>query len=113
MLTYSEKNMIFRKYSFVLLLFLYLISLNSLGCQKQKTTEEDLAWPEEVTLIEIESTTDGIQQPALFWMPDAARRDSEEKRPLLVALHSWGFGYEQMNVAYFTESKKHEWILWF
>ena len=102
--------MIFRRCFFDLLLCILLLFPLLSNCQKQETAEEDLSWPEEVAIVEIKSTADGVMQPAYFWTPDAAHGDSEEKRPLLVALHSWSFGYEQVNTVYFTESKKREWI---
>jgi poly(3-hydroxybutyrate) depolymerase len=48
--------------------------------------------------ILVKSTADGTMQPASFYIPPKVRR-SAEKIPLLVALHSWSYGYEMKNPA--------------
>jgi pimeloyl-ACP methyl ester carboxylesterase len=47
-------------------------------------------WQEEIRAIQIRSTMDATDQPALTWSPDTT-----EPQPLLVALHTWGGGYTQ------------------
>lgn len=57
-------------------------------------TDADLAtWQEHVPDIqdvEIPSSADDYQQPALFYAPEG-----EEERPLLMVLHSWSTDYQQ------------------
>jgi len=48
------------------------------------------AFPEGVHEIRYTSAADNTEQPALFWKPEM-----EEKRPLLVALHTWSHDYRQ------------------
>ncbi len=53
------------------------------------------------------STLDGTRQPSFVWVPERA---AKEKRPLMVRLHSWSFGYKQENEAWFREAVDREWI---
>ncbi len=75
----------------------------------QKTEESKPApatypagYPEGVLDIRYQSAADNSQQPALFWKPDIAKG---EKRPLLVALHTWSHDYRQAG----SEAKYAEW----
>lgn len=52
-------------------------------------------WPKEVVAIQYPTTADNSQQPALFYRPP-----TDAKRPLLVALHTWSYGYRQSEPAY-------------
>ncbi|MBU4200904.1 MAG: prolyl oligopeptidase family serine peptidase [Kiritimatiellae bacterium] len=47
-------------------------------------------WPEEVGAIQYATDADNSRQPALFYAPP-----TEEKKPLLVALHTWSGDYRQ------------------
>ena len=60
--------------------------------------------------IAFKSTADGTMQPAFLRYPEKAKR---EKVPLLVALHSWSYGYTMLDPATWawTESKKRGWAL--
>lgn len=48
--------------------------------------------------ILVKSTADGSMQPAAFYFPPKAR-EAGGKVPMLVALHSWSYGYENKNPA--------------
>ena len=50
------------------------------------------AWPPEVREVAIVSRADGSAQPALTWSPA-----TDESRPLLVGLHTWGGNYKQVS----------------
>jgi dipeptidyl aminopeptidase/acylaminoacyl peptidase len=53
-------------------------------------------WPTEVREVSYRSSADNSSQPALFYSPDGT-----QKRPLLVALHTWSSNYRQtMSVPY-------------
>lgn len=84
----------------------------------QFTTSDDHAsfgdegiaqWEREVPEIEevsIRSSADGKQEPALFYASG-----SEEEKPLLVVLHSWSSGYEQViDIPYAQWAKEHDWV---
>jgi len=58
-------------------------------------------YPRGVLDIRYVSTADDSEQPALFWKPE----DLSEKRPLLVALHTWSSDYLQAG----GEAKYAEW----
>jgi poly(3-hydroxybutyrate) depolymerase len=63
-------------------------------------------WPEAVREIRIPSTADGEIQPALFYAPDR-----EEKKPLLVALHTWSGDYLQdSSIPYAQWCIEKEWV---
>lgn len=47
-------------------------------------------WPADIKVIQVSSSLDQTSQPALTWSPA-----SDEPRPLLVGLHTWGGGYTQ------------------
>lgn len=49
------------------------------------------AYPEDVETVEFRSSGDDTLQPALFWKP----KSTEEKVPLLLALHTWSNDYTQ------------------
>ncbi len=55
-------------------------------------------WPAQVKDIQYLSKADNTQQPAMFFTPD-----SKEKKPLLVALHSWSADYKQTSQAPYAE----------
>ncbi len=55
------------------------------------TAEDKRGYPESVKEVRYRSSGDGTEQPALFWQPES----SEEKVPLLVALHTWSGDYQQ------------------
>lgn len=94
-------------YSIILIVLLF-ISLSS--CQQKQQEVKQPSWPGEVKTVHITSTMDGSHQPALFWTPCDCPPGATEPMPLLVALHSWSFGYEQPNMDYFTECKKRGWV---
>lgn len=60
-------------------------------------------WPDEVCTAYFRSTVDGTSQPMLVYTvpaaanaaPHGTRQSAEEKRPLLVALHTWSATYRQ------------------
>jgi len=52
-------------------------------------------WPEGISEIQYHSAADNTQQPALFYAPP-----TEEKKPLLVALHTWSSNYKQSEPDY-------------
>ncbi len=55
-------------------------------------------WPAQVKEIKYPSKADNSDQPAMFFAPD-----SKEKKPLLVALHSWSADYKQTSQAPYAE----------
>lgn len=55
-------------------------------------------WPTQVKDIKYPSKADNTEQPAMFFTPD-----SKEKKPLLVALHSWSADYKQTSQAPYAE----------
>ncbi len=69
----------------------------------------DLSWEKhvpQVRTIGIISTVDGTEQPALFYDPP-----SKEKKPLLVALHSWSDNYTQRaSIPYALWAVQNGWI---
>jgi acetyl esterase/lipase len=57
--------------------------------------------------VRIPSTIDGHQQPALWLAPDAPG-----PRPLLVALHSWSVGYDQIaSIPYARWARQNGWAM--
>jgi acetyl esterase/lipase len=52
-----------------------------------------MAWPPEVREVNLRSSLDGVQQPALFWQPPPGPPRDAGPVPLLVALHSWSTDY--------------------
>lgn len=81
---------------------LWLLSLQT--SMAQNAAKPDTAvkgYPEGVVEIRYRSTGDDSEQPALFWQP----RADGEKRPLLVALHTWSSDYRQAG----GEAKYAEW----
>jgi pimeloyl-ACP methyl ester carboxylesterase len=79
-------------------LSLFPHALMAQDSKKIKTALE--AYPEGVTEIRYRSSGDNTEQPMFFWQPD-----STEKRPLLVALHTWSSDYTQAG----GEAKYAEW----
>lgn len=60
-----------------------------------------------ITEVRITSTADGHQQPAL-WLPP----NQPGPRPLLVALHSWSVGYDQVaSIPYGTWAQANGWAM--
>ncbi len=76
-------------------------------CRKAQDIIPEGNWPSEVQTVSIISTADGTEQPAMFWAPE----ESAEPVPLVVALHTWSFGYDQPNIAYYAECRKRGWAL--
>lgn len=75
--------------------FLIMIAINL--CATMVFAEEEhmlkpapKGWPDEVKTIAYEASIDASQQPMLIYTAQ-----KEEKRPLLVGLHTWSGGYEQ------------------
>lgn len=60
-------------------------------------------YPQGVLDIRYQSAADDSQQPALFWKPEDSGK--KQKRPLLVALHTWSSDYLQAG----GEAKYAEW----
>lgn len=58
--------------------------------------------------VQVKSSLDGTLQPGLVWLPEKAKT---EKVPLLVALHSWSYGYQMLDPARWAldEAKKRGW----
>jgi len=64
-------------------------------------------WPPEVEIVAIPSRADGSAQPAAFY--DSA---APGPKPLLVALHTWSYDYDQeMNIPYAEWCIAHDWVL--
>jgi hypothetical protein len=64
-------------------------------------------WPPEVGVIHFVSRGDGSLQPAAFYDSGAS-----SARPLLVALHTWSFDFDQeMSVPYARWCIDHDWAL--
>ena len=68
--------------------------------EKAKPDSAPKGYPEGVSEIRYRSNGDDSEQAALFWQPEA-----NEKRPLLVALHTWSSDYKQAG----GEAKYAEW----
>lgn len=67
------------------------------------------AWPPAVTRVDTLSNGDHTLQPAMFYAPPASSPASA--RPLLVALHTWGSGYDQADsIAYADWCIAHGWV---
>ena len=65
------------------------------------------AWPAQVQAITFVSSADGSEQPAAFYHSGAPG-----VKPLLVALHTWSYDYDQeMSIAYAEWCIAHDWIL--
>lgn len=82
-------NLFFHK----LLSIIFLLIQFPLMSQTNDPKWDDTAnkdWPAECSTIEIPSTMDGNMQPAYFYAVKG-----EEKRPLIVSLHTWSGGYKQ------------------
>lgn len=60
------------------------------ACARDRAQTPLRGWQPEVQKIEIRSSLDQSDQPALTWSPAAS-----EPRPLLVGLHTWGGDYTQ------------------
>lgn len=64
-------------------------------------------WPPAVRRVSIVSRADGSEQMAAFYDSGSARA-----RPLLVALHTWSYDYDQeMNIPYAAWCIAHDWVL--
>jgi len=74
------------------------------GCT---TTKKDLSHKENVmnvSVVSIPSSLDGVMQKMKYLKADG------EKRPLLVALHTWSYGYEQDAAnEYFARCRERDW----
>lgn len=85
-------------------LFLLLIALASSATAATPVPKSEAPgkvierWPAQVKEIKYPSKADNTQQPAMFFAPD-----SKEKKPLLVALHSWSADYKQTSQAPYAE----------
>ncbi len=67
----------------------------------------DVVWPPQVQAISLVSSADGTTQRAAFYHSAAPG-----VKPLLVALHTWSYDYDQeMNVPYAEWCIAHDWIL--
>jgi pimeloyl-ACP methyl ester carboxylesterase len=65
------------------------------------------AWPAQVQKIAFVSSADASEQPAAFYHSGAPG-----VKPLLVALHTWSYDYDQeMNIPYAEWCIVHDWIL--
>jgi dipeptidyl aminopeptidase/acylaminoacyl peptidase len=66
-----------------------------------------VSWPGEIETITFVSSADGSEQPAAFYHSGAPG-----VKPLLVALHTWSYDYDQdMNIPYAEWCIAHDWIL--
>lgn len=63
-------------------------------------------WPDKITEIEYHSRADNSMQPALFYDPGG-----DERKPLLVALHSWSGNYKQANGPFGKWCIEHDWVM--
>lgn len=61
-------------------------------------TETRGSWDEKVQRIRYLSSADDSQQPMMFYRPQ-----TQEARPLVVALHSWSDGYTQTDSVIYSE----------
>ena len=79
------------------------------GSVSYSTLPKDLTWEQaapHVREVRIVSSADGSEQPALFHDPGG-----EEKRPLLVALHSWSDNYRQTaGIPYALWAARNGWV---
>lgn len=83
------------------------LSLSSAVAAEKKPRPKIQPWPEPVQEIRYPSAADNTDQPALFY--DSG---SKQKRPLLVALHSWSGNYKQTaGSAYGRWCIDHDWIM--
>ncbi len=83
-----------------------LFSFSFLLCALTGTAFCD-EWPGYAKKVEIQSTYDGILQPAYYWFPE----DTADPVPLLVGLHSWSADYRQSDpgIEYLEECRKRGW----
>ena len=86
------------------------LALVTLGAQAADKASEvkDPEWQR--MLVRIPSTLDGSAQPSFVYFPEQAKT---EKVPLLVALHSWSFGCENLSPGTWAlaEAKKRGWAM--
>lgn len=63
------------------------------------------AWPNDVKRIETPPGRNDSPQPAMFYAPPAIASESTSQapRPLLVALHTWSSGYDQVESISYAE----------
>ncbi|MEO8104329.1 MAG: prolyl oligopeptidase family serine peptidase, partial [Betaproteobacteria bacterium] len=67
------------------------------------------SWPNMVARVDIPSPADNSLQPAMFYAPPPS--SAEAPRPLLVALHTWGAGFNQSDsIAYADWCIAHGWV---
>jgi poly(3-hydroxybutyrate) depolymerase len=66
---------------------------------------EGLTWEE----LRLTSTFDGAEQPIVVGVPDT--HESGRPTPLLVALHTWSYGYRQEAKQYGPEAAGRGWLL--
>lgn len=64
-------------------------------------------WPSPIRKVSIVSSADGSAQPAAFYDPG-----TPGPKPLLVALHTWSYDYDQeMSIPYAEWCIAHDWVL--
>ena len=81
------------------------------GGRRAEGQGEPADWAEwKAAEISVKSSADGTMQPSFLRYSEKAKH---EKVPLLVALHSWSFGYTKLDPATWAwkEAKKRGWAL--
>lgn len=74
---------------------------------KVKESDGLRGWPAPVRRVFVVSSADGSEQPAAFYDSGAS-----EPKPLLVALHTWSYDYDQeMSIPYAGWCIAHDWVL--
>lgn len=82
-----------KQHFFASLTFLFLVISFPPTIHSQISSVKN--YPPEVRKIHYLSSADQSEQPALFYRPDLEKSGKSEKRPLLVALHTWSGNYLQ------------------
>lgn len=67
---------------------------------------EPAEWPADVQDIRFTSTADGSEQPAMFYVPPGADKETGTPHPLAVTVHSWSSVYNGDNGIKFYQGAK-------
>jgi lysophospholipase L1-like esterase/dienelactone hydrolase len=79
--------------NYIILILFFLFDINAFSQESLKWDDINTKdWPAECKRVFIPSSVDKAEQPAFFY-----KAKSENLRPLIVSLHTWSGGYEQLD----------------